>query len=109
MGSFTVTASTRDHAQVLSLQVVATSPGEYALGGGYPSSSVGLNIDCQPHPGTCPAWSAPFADQPTNGSITLSSLTPTGAAGFFSATLRPNTATPASGITVVNGAFDVTF
>jgi len=116
---FTVTGSTPDHTESLTLTVVATEPGDYPLGGpvppstSYPHSTAGLNLNCHGR-GSCPAWNVvPCCGQPDgNGSgiVTVSRLSPTAASGSFSLSMVPNTVTGASGVkTVTNGSFGVTF
>lgn len=116
----TVTGYSVDGAQVLTLTVVATGLGDYPLGGmtpplvTYPSSSASLNINCQPHPGLCPAWFvSPCCGQIDgngSGNVTVTYLTGTAAKGLFSLDLVPNSATGASGNKIVtSGTFAVTF
>jgi len=104
-----IKGNTQDGAQWLTFRVYAAQPGTYQLGGPEPPvvgvvSSAGLNLECQHHPGTCPAWGT------GTGTITISNLTGASASGTFSFDLIANTLTGATGAkAVTNGRFNVTF
>ena len=114
-----VSGNSVDGTQRMSFRVYATQPGTYLLGGLEPApvgmgSSAGMNIGCQPRPGSCPAWVvAPCCGQPDgngSGTIAITDLTRTGASGTFSFNLVANRSTGATGPKVVaNGRFNVRF
>ncbi len=80
--------------------VIASGPGTYAIGVGGPGNA-SVSIGGQ-------AWSAAITGG--SGSVTITSLTSTGAQGTFQFTAVPATGTGASGNKVVTeGTFDVTF
>jgi hypothetical protein len=119
-GRFTVNGFSRDFTESLSLTIVATEPGDYALGGPtpppgpYPYSSAVLTRTCQPHPGSCLAWFvSPCCGQPDgngSGNVTVTRVSPTEVSGSFSLDLVPNSSTGASGVKAVrNGVFTAMF
>jgi hypothetical protein len=103
-----IKGNTPDFTQWLSFGVYAAQPGTYQLAGSEPTAGMvswaRLNLECQHHPGPCPAW----FDR--SGTITFTSITGTSASGTFSFDLIANTLTGATGAkAVTNGRFNVTF
>ena len=109
-----------DSTQRLTFRVYATQPGTYILGGPEPGpvgmgSSAGLNSGCESfHLGPCPNWFvAPCCGQPDgngSGTVVVTGLTSTSAAGTFSLNLVANRSSGATGPKLVtNGRFNVRF
>ncbi len=99
-GNIITISGTDGATQTLGFATVATGPGTFAIGGPAGANAL-LAIGS-----TGASWNA--AVSRGSGSITISTLSATGATGTFSFVLAPNTGSTTSK-TVTEGRFDVKF